>query len=78
MRTSATLLSNEKRVVNFCLRQGVKCLDLVTLLRYVWLRGVATRAEVRTLIRQMERVEGLVIKGVGWREIFVEQDGERE
>ncbi len=70
MRTGATLLSNEKRVVNFCLRQGVQCLDLITLLRYVWQRGVATKARVRTLILRMEKVEGLVIKNASRREVF--------
>jgi predicted nucleic acid-binding protein len=70
MRTGATLLSNEKRVVNFCLRQGVQCLDLITLLRYVWQRGVITKARVRTLILRMEKVEGLVIKNASRREVF--------
>ena len=60
LRLSARLLSNERRVVNYCSRRGVACLDLPALLRMLWRRGIVSKAKVRTMMRRMREIEGIV------------------
>jgi len=61
-RLRATLLSNEKRVVNHCKRVGIHCLKLKTLLKMLWREGIASKAKVKTMMHRMTQVEGLVFK----------------
>jgi predicted nucleic acid-binding protein len=62
LRHGAMLLCNDLRVVRYCDAQGILCLDLASLLRMLWTKGVATRAKVKTMIVRMERAENLVFK----------------
>lgn len=62
LRHEATLLCNDRRVVQYCDAQGILCLDLASLLRKLWTEGIATRAKVKTLIVRMEKAENLVFK----------------
>ncbi len=62
-RHGAVLLCNDQRVLRYCFAHDIPCLDLARLLRLLWLKEVATRAKVKTMIVRMERVEGLVFKG---------------
>ena len=70
LRRGATLLCNEKRVVNYCLQHNIPCLNLKALLRFLWKGDVVSKAKVKTMIVQMNKVEGLVFKTT--REIFAD------
>jgi predicted nucleic acid-binding protein len=61
-RYSATLLCNDHQVQRYCAQHNVPCLDLARLLRLLWLKGIATKAKVKTMIVRMEKVEHLVFK----------------
>lgn len=66
----ATLLSNDKRAIRYCDRQGIEALDLIDLLRLLWKRNILSQAEVKNLISEMERVENLRLTPSQRREIF--------
>lgn len=57
-----TLLTNEKRVVNYCTRNRLLCLNLSQLLRLLWKEKVATPDQVRTFMRRMTEAEGITFK----------------
>jgi predicted nucleic acid-binding protein len=62
IRTRARLLCNDRRAASFCREQGVQYHDLITILRHLWTKGILSRAEVRALMTDMERVEHHVFK----------------
>ena len=62
IRLAATLLSNDRRVVNYCRAQGITCFDLRAVLRYIWIRQIASQLQVRQLMRRMTEREGIVFK----------------
>jgi predicted nucleic acid-binding protein len=70
LREKASLLSNEKRVVNYCLRNDITCLNLKALLRLLWKDGLVSKAKVKTMMVQMTKVEGIVFKTT--KEIFAD------
>ncbi|MCI0525297.1 MAG: hypothetical protein L0Y75_08560 [Acidobacteria bacterium] len=55
----AVLLSNDDRAVRYCRQKKIRYLDLVDVLRLLWVRQVMSQDEVRGLIEKMEQVEGL-------------------
>lgn len=57
----ATLLSNDKRAVRYCLQQQIRVVNLVDILRLLWLYDIASRDEVRTIIEKMQIVENLTL-----------------
>jgi hypothetical protein len=64
------LLSNEKRVVNYCLRNDITCLSLKALLWLLWKDGLVSKAKVKTMMVQMTKAEGIVFKTT--KEIFAD------
>jgi len=70
LQRGATLLCNEKRVVNYCLQHNIPCFNLKALLRFLWKKGVVSKAKVKTMIVRMNKVEGLVFKTT--KEIFAD------
>lgn len=58
----AKLLTNDRRARNFCRERAIPCLDLPGLLRALWKRGLRSKREVRDLMTEMERGEGIVFK----------------
>lgn len=62
---AGVLLTNEKRVVNYCHRQALVCLNLSQLLRLLWKDGLAAQAEVQAFMESMSAHEGLVFKNSG-------------
>lgn len=56
------LLTNNRRVRNFCREQGLTVFDLPRLLRASWENGVLSRNRVRRLADQTEAAENLVIR----------------
>jgi predicted nucleic acid-binding protein len=61
----AVLLTNDRRALSYCTTAQIATLDLKQLLRGLWVRKVITRADVRTSIAHMERVD---------RSVFLERD----
>lgn len=55
----ATLLSNDDRAIRYCQQKGISHLDLVDILRLLWVRQVLSQDEVRVLVEKMEQVERL-------------------
>jgi predicted nucleic acid-binding protein len=55
------LLSNDRRAVRYCEQQGIRSLELVDILRLLWVRRILSRRDVQLLIEQMQRVERLTL-----------------
>lgn len=68
IRRRAILLSNDKRVRNYCQTHGIEVYDLVRLLRALWTEKVVSRQRVQKIVAKIEQLEKLVIKRKG--EIF--------
>lgn len=73
IRLSAPVLSNDRRVVSYCRDQRVLCLDLPTLLRLIWRSSTASQDEVRALLQEMMRHEGIIFRNV--ERIFADEAG---
>jgi predicted nucleic acid-binding protein len=58
----AILLSNDKRVKNYCQTHGIEVYDLPSLLRALWKNKIVSRQRVQKLVSNMERLEGIVFK----------------
>jgi predicted nucleic acid-binding protein len=57
----ATLLSNDKRAVRYCQQQNIRVVNLVDILRLLWIRRVASQDEVGAIIEKMQLVENLTL-----------------
>lgn len=65
-QTGTKLLTNDKRAHNFCKANRIPSLDLRLILRQLWKAGHCTKAEVESLMAEIENCEpGMVIKGKG-------------
>lgn len=56
------VLTNDRRVRNFCREQGLAVFDLPQLLRALWENGVLSHGRVRRLTDEMEAAENMVIR----------------
>lgn len=63
-------LSNDKRAIRYCQANKIKTVNLEAFLRSVWIYRIRSTADVRYIIKQMERVEGLVLKSEQLDNIF--------
>ncbi len=61
-RRSSILLTNDKRVRNYCQEHGIEVYDLVLLLRTLWRKKVVSRKVVQKIVNDIERLERLVFK----------------
>jgi predicted nucleic acid-binding protein len=59
---STPLLTNDRRVRNFCREQGLIVFDLPQLLRALWENGILSRNRVQRLTDEMESAENMVIR----------------
>ena len=57
-----TLLTNDRRVRNFCRAEGIAVYDLPQLLRALWENGILSKQRVRRLASEMEAAENMTIK----------------
>ncbi len=64
------LLSNDRQAVRYCHQQNIQVLDLVDLLRLLWLKQVISKDGVKRLIQKMEQVEKLKLKSEQLATIF--------
>lgn len=71
----ATLLCNDKQAIRCCQQRRITVLNLVDLLRRLWVKQVRTPGEVRMMIEKMERAEGLVLSPRQMAEIFAQHEG---
>jgi len=62
IRRNAILLSNDKRVRNYCQTHGIEVYDLVRLLRALWKEKVVSRQKVQKIVTKIEQLEKIVIK----------------
>ena len=67
---NAILLSNDKRALRYCQQQSIRTVNLVGILRLLWVRHIMSQDEVRILIPKMEQVENLVLTQAQRTEIF--------
>jgi predicted nucleic acid-binding protein len=67
---NAVLLSNDKRALRYCQQQHLRTVDLVGILRLLWVRQIMSQDEVRTLMTKMEQVENLVLTPAQQQAIF--------
>ena len=61
-RRKLALLTNDRRVRNFCREHGITAFDLPQLLRALWENGVLSRNRMRRLVDEMEAAENMVIR----------------
>lgn len=54
-------LTNERRIVKFCEKEGIACLWLDQLLRMLWRENILSKEQVRELIMEIERYDRLII-----------------
>ena len=56
------LLSNEKKVNNYCERESIHCLDLPSILRYAWKSGTISQEEIEKMIQKIEEKDNIKFK----------------
>jgi hypothetical protein len=61
-RPSHILLTNDRRVVNFCKSERTQVYDLPIILRAFWVSNILPRQKVNELILEIELKENMVIK----------------
>lgn len=66
----ARLLSNDKRAVRYCHKQGVLVVDLSDMLRLLWIRNIISKREVEMLIDKMAKVEKIILSKTQRATIF--------
>ncbi|MBI1765729.1 MAG: hypothetical protein HYR56_30360 [Acidobacteria bacterium] len=71
----APLLCNDTQALRYCQPRGITVVNLVAILRLLWVKNVQSPDEVRRLIEQMERVEGLALSPRQVDEIFAQHEG---
>jgi hypothetical protein len=60
-RSSHILLTNDRRVINFCKSERTQVYDLPIILRAFWVRKILSRQKVKELIQEIELKENMVI-----------------
>ena len=58
-RLTATLASNERRVMHHCRANGIHCINLAEILRALWALRILTQADVRKVITEIETKDNL-------------------
>lgn len=67
---NAVLLSNDRRALRYCQQQRIRGVDLIGVLRLLWVRQIISQNEVQALMTKMEQVENLVLTPAQQTEIF--------
>ncbi len=66
----ATLLSNDGDAIRYCKQRGIRVINLITILRLLWVEKALSQDEVRGVIGRMEQVENLSLTPRQMAEIF--------
>lgn len=56
------LLTNDKRIINYCKLESITVYDLPIILRAFWENGICSKKEVHRMIDEIENKENMVIK----------------
>ena len=64
------LLTNDGEALRYCMQRNMKAFSLSDLLRLLWVEQVMPQDEVRSLIAQMQKVEGLTLSLSQMHDIF--------
>jgi predicted nucleic acid-binding protein len=56
------LLTNERSVKNWCIKEDIKCADLPDLLRACWQSTVISKEEVKSLIEDIEEKDNITFR----------------
>ena len=57
-------LTNERKIINFCDNESIPALDLPTIFRHSWRKGLLTKDEVRAMIRLIEEKDNVTFKNI--------------
>ena len=57
----AVFLSNEKRIINYCNREGITCFDLCDILAALWKYKILDKDKVREIIEEIEEKDNVFI-----------------
>jgi predicted nucleic acid-binding protein len=63
-------LSNDRRALHYCEANGIEAINLIVMLRSLWLRQIATQNEVKVMIETMAQVEKLTLSDLQRTMIF--------
>ena len=63
-RFTATFASNEKRVMHHCQTNGIRCINLVDILRLLWELQILSQADVRKVIIEIETEDQLKFRSI--------------
>lgn len=55
------LLTNERKVINYCQKEGIECIWLEKLLRFLWRDNLLSKGQVEELIKEIELKDKVVI-----------------
>ena len=61
---NGSFLTNEKKIIRFCDKESIPALDLPTILRHSWRKGLLTRDEVRAMIQVIEEKDKVTFRNV--------------
>lgn len=65
-----TFATNDQIARNFAKERGVQVISLQAILRSLWKSGLKTRAEVKSILKDIEKVDNLEVSDEVKREIF--------
>ncbi len=68
---NGTIITNEKKVLNYCKKENISAVSLNSLLRFLWESNTQTREQVRQIITEIESKDKLIISSK--EEIFDEK-----
>jgi hypothetical protein len=57
-------ISNEKKVINFCDKESIPALNLPTILRHSWKKGLQTKDEVMAMMQDIEDKDNIKFKDI--------------
>ncbi|MBI2663847.1 hypothetical protein HYX10_00710 [Candidatus Woesearchaeota archaeon] len=57
----AAVVTNEKKIINFCQREGIAVISLNSVLRHLWAGKILSKSQVEQLIDEMELKDNLII-----------------
>ncbi|MFW6141608.1 MAG: hypothetical protein ACOC53_03510 [Candidatus Saliniplasma sp.] len=61
LKRDALIVTNERKVLNYCEENGITHVRLNTILRKLWIDDIMSQEKVRDLIHQIEEKDSLVI-----------------
>lgn len=57
-------MTNDKKVVRFCEKSSIKCVDLPALLRFAWTHNIKEKEYILKMVHVIEKKDNTIIKNV--------------